>query len=347
MKRRTLLGWMAAAGPWSRVADAATAPAFRDVLDTPSAPSALAARSPLTGLARAGRRLVAVGQRGHVLTSDDAGRNWAQAEVPVSSDLVAVHFPTPRDGWAVGHDGVVLQSVDGGRRWTRQLDGRALGDLLVAAYSRSGDAKWTAEAKRFAAQGAENPLLDVWFSDARLGHVVGAFGLVLRTADGGRSWEPLMHATDNPKALHLYAVRRVGDALFAAGEQGTLLRWDGSRFVALASPYAGTLFGLVGHERAVLAHGLRGHVVRSTDGGRSWSEVATGLSVGLTASTLDRSGRIVLASQAGHVLVSSNDGAGFVARTPERPLPAAAVAANDDGTLVLAGPRGVQNLALS
>jgi len=342
MQRRTLLRWAALGGAMPL---AATAASFRDVLDVASRSSPLAARSLLCGLARAGKRLVAVGQRGHILTSDDIGRTWQQADVPVSSDLLAVHFPTAEAGWAVGHDGVVLHSADAGRTWRRQLDGRALGELLAAAYSQGSDAKWFAEAKRFAAQGAENPLLDVCFQDARNGYVVGAFGLVLRTADGGKSWTPLLHATDNPKGLHLYAVRRIGDAVYIAGEQGTLLKWDGSRFAALASPYAGTLFGLVGNERAVLAHGLRGNVVRSTDGGRSWAAVPTGVGVGLTASAVDALGRFVIVSHAGHVLVSSDDGASFVARPLERTVPAAAVVGGDAGMLVVAGPRGVQVLA--
>jgi len=342
MQRRTLLRWAALGGAMPL---AATAASFRDVLDVASRSSPLAARSLLCGLARAGKRLVAVGQRGHILTSDDIGRTWQQADVPVSSDLLAVHFPTAEAGWAVGHDGVVLHSADAGRTWQRQLDGRALGELLAAAYSQGSDAKWFAEAKRFAAQGAENPLLDVCFQDARNGHVVGAFGLVLRTADGGKTWTPLLHAADNPKGLHLYAVRRIGDAVYIAGEQGTLLKWDGSRFAALASPYAGTLFGLVGNERAVLAHGLRGNVVRSTDGGRSWAAVPTGVGVGLTASAVDALGRFVIVSHAGHVLVSSDDGATFVSRPLERTVPAAAVVGGDAGMLVVAGPRGVQVLA--
>ena len=342
MQRRTLLRWAALGGALPL---AATAASFSDVLDVASRTSPLAARSLLCGLARAGKRLVAVGQRGHILTSDDTGRTWQQADVPVSSDLLAVHFPTADAGWAVGHDGVILHSADAGRTWQRQLDGRALGDLLTAAYSQGSDAKWFAEAKRFAAQGAENPLLDVCFQDARNGHVVGAFGLVLRTADGGKTWTPLLHAADNPKGLHLYAVRRIGDAVYIAGEQGTLLKWDGSRFAALASPYAGTLFGLVGNERAVLAHGLRGNVVRSTDGGRTWAAVATGVAVGLTASAVDALGRFVIVSHAGHVLVSSDDGASFVARPIERTVPAAAVVGGDAGMLVVAGPRGVQVLA--
>jgi photosystem II stability/assembly factor-like uncharacterized protein len=319
----------------------------RDVLDTPALNSALAARSLVNGLALAGQRVVAVGQRGHVLLSDDQGKSWQQASVPVSADLVATSFPDTEHGWAVGHDGVVLASSDSGRSWARLLDGRTLGDVLVKHYMASGDAKWLAEARRFASQGAENPLLDVWFDDANNGVVVGVFGLVLRTADGGKTWQPLMHTTDNPKALHLYAVRRAGGDLYIAGEQGLLLKLDRSsgRFVAMTIPYQGTLFGVVGTERTVLAFGLRGNVVRSTDSGRSWQLVNTGVSVGLTAGTLDERGRIVLASQAGHVLISADDGASFTPLKAERSVPAAAVTRAGAGTLVLGGPRGVHTVA--
>lgn len=346
MQRRALLKILAAGGAAPVASLAFGADPWRDVLDTPARKSLLASRGLLGGLARAGRRVVAVGQRGHVLLSDDAGRSWAQATVPVSSDLVAVHFPTPDTGWAVGHDGVVLASRDAGKAWVRQLDGRRLGELLVAHYTRTGDAKWLDEARRFAEQGAENPFLDVCFQDAQNGHVVGAFGLLLQTADGGRSWEPLMHAADNPKALHLYAIRRIGGELFIAGEQGLLLRWsrETGRFVALTLPYQGTLFGLLGNERAVLAHGLRGNVVRSTDGGLSWQAVSTGLAVGLTASALDERGRFIVVSQAGHVLASTDDGASFRAIKVERPAPAAAVVGMPGGALLLAGPRGLQTV---
>jgi photosystem II stability/assembly factor-like uncharacterized protein len=327
---------------------------FRDVLDTPASKSQLASRGLLNGLARAGQRLVAVGQRGHVLFSDDAGKHWQQAEVPVSSDLVAVSFADADNGWAVGHDGVVLHSADGGRTWKLQLDGRRIGELMVDYYSRPDVAPADAaaglleQARRVAAQGADNPLLDVWFRDASNGYVVGAFGVALRTRDGGKTWQPLLHAIDNPKGLHLYAVRGIGTDLYIVGEQGQAykLERDGERFTTLELPYKGTLFGIVGNEHAIVVHGLRGSVLRSTDAGRSWQSVTTGLQVGMTASALDARGRIVLASQAGHVLVSANDGATFSAVRIEQPVPAAAVAEAAPGELVVAGPRGAQPLAL-
>ena len=315
--RRLVLG-LAAGCALAALAATPMARGWVDVLDTPALQSPLAARALMNGLARAGDRVVAVGQRGHILYSDDAGQSWKQAEVPVSSDLVAVHFPTPQLGWAVGHDGVVLHSADGGRSWKRQRDGRP--------------------------DAADTPLLDVWFQDARNGYAVGAFGLLLHTADGGQSWTSLQQASDNPKNMHLYAVRGIGDDVYVAGEQGLLLKLDrgAARFNALTLPYKGTLFGVAGTARAVVVHGLRGNVLRSTDGGASWNAVVTGLQVGMTASTTGADGRILLASQAGHLLASRDDGATFAPLKIERPFPAAAVLDVAPGRVLVAGPRGVQ-----
>ena len=345
-----------AIGTVTGMAWAATDAGWRDVLETPAVASPLAPRALVNGLALAGRRVVAVGQRGHALLSDDQGKTWRQAAVPVSADLVAVAFPSATNGWAVGHDGVLLRSTDAGATWTRVLDGRSAGTAMLEYYQREAaalvDAKRAAalvdEAGKFAAQGAENPFLDIGFENPSTGYLVGAFGLVFRTTDGGASWQPLLHAVDNPKALHLYAVRTVGGEVYIAGEQGLLLKLDraSGQFRALDLPYKGTLFGITGNGRALLVHGLRGTLLRSADAGRSWQTVPTGLQVGLTASTTGADGRIVIVSQAGHVLVSRDDGASFAPARIDKPTPAAAVAIAGNGALVIGGPRGVAALAL-
>jgi len=347
-----------AAGVIAAFAAGAADSGWRDVLDTPAEKSPLAPRTLVTGLTSAGKRIVAVGARGHVLLSDNAGRSWQQAAVPVSSDLVGVAFPSASTGWAVGHDGVVLRSTNAGATWTRQLDGNSAGTAMVEYYTREANNLFPAdpkratalleEAKRFAAQGAENPLLDVWFENESSGFVVGAFGLALHTTDGGTSWQPWLHAIDNPKALHLYAIRAVGADVYLVGEQGLALKLDRAtgRFHALDLPYKGTLFGVIGNSRAVLVFGLRGNALRSTDGGRSWQPVASGVQVGLTGGTVDADGRFVMVSQAGHVLVSRDDGATFKPVQIERPLPAAAVLGTTPNTVVVAGPRGIQSQTL-
>ena len=326
---------------------AAGAADFQDALDTPAMTSPLASKALINGLALAGSRVVAVGQRGHIVYSDDQGKSWRQARVAVSSDLVAVSFPTPQKGWAVGHDGVVLASSDAGATWTKQIDGRNVGAMMVEYYkaqSGADAAKWVSEAERFAAQGAENPFLDVWFADDKVGFVVGAFNLILRTADGGKSWQPWLDRTDNPQALHLYGIRAAGGDLYVTGEQGLVMRLDAAagRFVAVPTPYKGSYFGVTGTRGAVIVYGLRGNAFRSTDGGASWHKVDTSVAEGLTSAAVIGERDVFLASQSGRLLVSHDGGEHFAPVKQERALPAAAVQPLGLDAVVLAGARGVR-----
>ncbi|MHB9801085.1 WD40/YVTN/BNR-like repeat-containing protein [Pseudomonas sp. MT3] len=349
----TLLAVLAAAvvAPFCRPV---VAQEFVDVLDTPSQVSPLAEHSLLVGLASAGQRLVAVGQRGHILYSDDAGKHWQQARVPVSSDLVAVHFPSARHGWAVGHDGVVLHSADGGETWERQFDGRQVGPRMLEHYQAlvqkaPGDERLMAlvdEARRMTDEGADKPFLDVWFENEQVGYIVGAFNLLFRTEDGGRTWTPWMEHADNPSALNLYAIRPAGGELYIAGEQGLLLKLDraSGRFEPRPTAYAGSFFGILGKPGVALVFGLRGNVFRSVDGGESWSQVETGLPLSITAGTQLADGRLALLSQAGHLLISSDDGASFQLQAQPSLAPVAAAVGAGPGALALVGTRGARQL---
>jgi photosystem II stability/assembly factor-like uncharacterized protein len=333
----------------------AQAAAYVDVLDLPAKVSALAINSPLSGMTRAGERVITVGQRGHILFSDDAGQHWQQAAVPVSADLTAVNFPTTTQGWAVGNDGVVLHSGDAGATWAKQLDGRQIGDLLVNHYSalaaaEPGNEQWpllVAEGQRMVEQGADKPLLDVWFANDKTGYVVGVFNLILRTDDGGQTWTPFQDRTDNPQGFHLNAIASTGEALYIAGEQGLLLKWDDSaqRFTAVPTPYQGSFFGVLGKPGEVLVYGLRGNVLRSTDGGQRWTALNTGLHVSITAGLIDARGQYRLFTQGGQMLVSQGTGAHMqLVRKPAR-TPVSGAAQSADGALVLAGNRGALTLA--
>ena len=329
---------------------------YVDVLDLPVRVSTLAVNSSLSGMARAGERVIAVGQRGHILFSDDSGQHWQQAAVPASADLTAVSFPTATQGWAVGNDGVVLHSSDAGVTWHKQLDGREIGALLVKHYgalasAEPGNEQWpllVAEGERLIAQGADKPLLDVWFANDRLGYVIGVFNLILRTEDGGQSWTPFQDRTDNPQGFHLNAIASTGDALYIAGEQGLLLKWDDAqqRFAAVQTPYQGSFFGVLGKPGEALVYGLRGNVLRSTDGGFSWTPLDSGVRVSITAGLVDGRGNYRLFTQGGQMLVSQGAGAQLHLVQQPAPTPVTGVTQSADGALVVVGSRGARTLSV-
>ena len=323
---------------------------FVDVLDTPAQMSPLAQRSLLQGIAHAGERLVAVGQRGHVLVSRDGGTSWKQSPVPVSSDLTAVFFVDDQRGWAVGHDGVVLHSEDGGDSWQLQLDGRKANEILFAAMARKVEAepsddakKRLAETKRYAEQGADKPFLDVWFANADEGYVVGAYNLIFRTTDGGKSWTSWFDRTDNPKYFNLYAIRPVAGELYVAGESGLVMKLDADtkRFKALDTGYAGSYFGVAGTKSSVLVFGLRGTVYRSDDAGRTWAKVETGLQGTVVAAERSPSDAVLLADVGGHIVGSDDGGRTFKPVALERSMPVTGIADAGAKRLALVGPRGV------
>ncbi|MDM0015412.1 YCF48-related protein [Variovorax sp. J22P168] len=334
----------------------AAAPAA-DAPERPARSSALAGQRLVTGIARAGDRLVAVGQRGHILHSSDGARSWVQAAVPTSVDLTAVAFADEAVGYATGHEGTVLGTRDGGRRWERLLDGRQANALVLdhmqrrvaSPDAREQDRKLLDEARRNAEAGPDKPFLDLCFTDAANGFVVGAYGLALRTRDGGRRWEPWFDRIDNAGLLNLYAICASGGALYVAGEGGLLLRREreGSRFEALSSPYPGSFFGIVATRAGVLAFGMRGHACLSGDDGRSWRPVATGLPASIVSGAVAADGTVVLVDQAGNIVRSADGGLHFGASGLQPTMPLAAVAFADARTLVLGGPRGLRSVELT
>jgi len=329
----------------------AAAAGFVDPINAPAVQSPLAAKSLLQGVARAGDRLVAVGQRGHIVHSNDGGATWKQASVPVSSDLTAVFFANDKKGWAVGHDGVILTTDDGGANWSLQLDGLRANDLALAYIEQKAKAspdspalkELLAEAQRNKELGADKPFLDVWFADANNGYVVGAYNLIFRTSDGGKTWQPLMDMTENPKFLNLYAIRPAGGALTIAGEGGLVLRQDPAtqQFKAVKTPYAGSYFGVTGDKNSALVFGLRGNAYRTEDGGKTWAKVDAGLAATIVAASTTEKNETVLADMGGRLAISSDGGRTFKPLTLPKSMILAGIADAGNGRVALVGPRGV------
>lgn len=320
-----------------------------DVLNLPAVKSAQALHGVMQAITRAGNRLVAVGERGTVLLSDDNGFSWRQATVPVSSTLTAVQFVDGRTGWAVGHAGVVLGTVDGGEHWNTLLNGHQAADLELAAAQQTGDERRLAAARQSVADGADKPLLALSFSDASNGLVVGAYGMALHTSDGGATWTSWAGRLPNPEGAHLYAAAQHGSDLYLAGEQGMFLRSSdaGRSFERISTPYAGSYFSLaVQADGTLLVGGLRGTVFRSSDGGQNFVPVSNPSPVSINDVHQVRD-RLLLVNQAGGVLQASRDGSHLISLAVPPGPPLTTVTQAADGALVGAGFAGPVRLATS
>ncbi|MCF5722806.1 WD40/YVTN/BNR-like repeat-containing protein [Pseudomonas syringae] len=320
-----------------------------DVLAQPAVQGPQVLRAALQDVTRAGNRLVAVGERGVVLLSDDNGNSWRQAiAVPVSVSLTAVQFIDARNGWAVGHAGVVLRSADGGENWSVQLDGKRAAAAELRAAESSGDTERLASAQHLVADGADKPLLALSFADANHGLVFGAYGLAMITEDGGRTWQSWMDRLPNPRGLHLYTVARRGADLYVAGEQGLLLRSrdGGQHFQALEGPYEGSYFAsAVLPDGQLLVGGLRGKLFTSHDDGASFQPLANPIPASINGIRVVGD-QLLLANQAGILLHSGLHDFAALPLPVSNGLPLTAATMADDGALVAVGLAGARRLTI-
>jgi len=304
-----------------------------DSANKPAEIEPLAASSLLLDLALAGQRMVAVGERGHVLLSDDQGATWRQAKsVPTRVLLTAVFFVDAEYGWAVGHDETIINTADGGETWTRS---------------------------HFAPE-AQQPLLDLWFANRVSGIAVGAYGAYFTTNDGGRHWSsakfsPPQEPSSNPGAneedvaqdYHLNRIVGVGNRLYVAAEGGKLYRSDdrGASWRMLPSPYEGSFFGLVPiRGDGLLAFGLRGNLFRSADAGETWHTLQSHTTAMLTDGIAVNDIRVVIGGLAGVLLVSSDAGETFKLTQQDDRKGISALLSGPAGSIVVAGEGGVRTI---
>lgn len=319
-------------------ASAAKTPA----LERPAMASAKASRSLLQALAQAGSRIVAVGEYGHILYSDDQGQSWLQARVPVSVMLTSVHFVNAQEGWAVGHGGVILYSSDAGASWQLQRkDARNALDCDDGGNAAPGSAD---NCNKSAA-----PLLGVWFSDNQNGFAVGAYGYFLVTHDGGSSWQDASAALNNPEGWHLNAIQGLpgSNTLFIVGEHGMLFRSQdrGASWQTLPAPFEGSFFGVSAlAPDMVLIYGLQGRLFASVDQGGSWRQVQSGVSSGLNAAARLSDGHVVVAGNAGVVLSAADARLNFITETRSDRQSINAVWPLANGGFLTAGEGGVKVL---
>ncbi|MBW2369098.1 MAG: hypothetical protein JRH15_14570 [Deltaproteobacteria bacterium] len=153
----------------------------------------------------------AVGNVGTILHTTDGGKTWGKQESPEVFYHMDVFFLTPQKGWIVSEYTQILHTQDGGATWQVQftdevfklkaisfcddLNGWTVGEYGFIYHTSDGGNTWVKQGGHFGYNEesgeieAETFLFDVVALDAKSAVAVGADGMVIQTADTGKTWQ--------------------------------------------------------------------------------------------------------------------------------------------------------------
>lgn len=309
--------WIGAGLGFVRPAHAQDAPAAAPKAASKVVVDVRSDRIVLLDITKVGQRLIAAGERGFTLVSDDAGKTWKGVQTPVTRTLTGIAFKDDKVGVAVGHGGSFVRTEDGGNRWQEVKVEDAGTDSLLGVTHLGGD------------------------------HYVayGAFGLYFDSQDAGRTWTRGTVISEDFDR-HISQVVPMGNSLLLVAESGTLARSDdgGATWTALTSPYQGSYFGAVAApDGSVVVFGMRGNIYRTADQGATWQKVELPTTTSIMSGRVLADGRILLVGNSGLLAVSRDNGQTFELHSSNLGKGFAA-AVEVDGKVILAGESGITTL---
>lgn len=238
----------------------------------------------------AGGTVVTTGQHGGMLRSRDQGTTWQKLDTGTDRNLLSVDFADANLGLAVGDYGTIMRTADGGASWTRV----PLPESLplpedIAEIIEPGDVL----------------LYEVKFLSPQHAWIVGEFGVILASSDGGQTWtaqqsgvETTLFGLDFADAQRGWAVG-IESVLLHTSDGGAT--WS-QQEVAGDQGYSLALYDVEVRGRFGWAIGDSGFLLRSTDGGESWERVD--LPIQLAASWL----RGISMTPAAHGMIVGGEG---------------------------------------
>lgn len=284
-----------------------------------------------------------LGYRSLLARSDDGGATWKRLAAPTHRNMTRLAFVDGKLGWGVGHEGIIFKTESGGDGWKEQQSGTknalfdlsvtsptsvwAAGDLSSVLHTTDGGATWSLQKVEISSIGVREDMTlavgdpifySISCSDDNNCTVVGEFGQVRMTADGGKTWGaghggllgvkyrdvmsmPTLLCVRVRDAQHAVAVGTYG--AIASTEDGVNWRWNDS-------PTGAPLYDI----RALpdgdyLAVGASGVVLRGNPtSGWKVVEMPPGVFTWIGASDFDAAGHGVAGGGHGLVLTTNDFG---------------------------------------
>lgn len=167
------------------------------------------------------------GYFGSIYRTSDAGKNWLKLPTDTQKSIYDISFADPKHGWAVGRRGYIISTRDGGDSWQRQSTPRDPAQHMFSVDAIDAQHAWIAGewgGRYFTADGGktwqdrsfvltrDHPVFkyltdfeverfdagetiyddiylnDVFFLDLQHGWMVGEYGFIFYTSDGGETW---------------------------------------------------------------------------------------------------------------------------------------------------------------
>ena len=295
---------------------------------------------------------------GNVVRSGDAGRTWSRRTAVPDTSVSGVPGVSPSDvdfvsdttGYVSTTAGEVFQTTDGGNTWRTVLGlpftirsvnfptpeiGYAAGEAPAVFKTTDGGASW-AESLLPADIGA---LSQIRCASETVCEGVSTFGdRLVRTTDGGGTWDSVAPATKPVRAVALPDV----DHVVGVGEDGTTVVSSGGSFIPIGAALPGRFTGLTAISRSTAyAFGQGGSLARTTNAGVTWSETDAATSDDIRDISFLSANRGYVLDTSGQLLLTGNGGGSYEildTGTADRPL---AVQAVDAKRVLLVGPAGV------
>lgn len=192
---------------------------------------------------------VAVGDMGTISRTTDGGKTWVRQACPVDYMLMGLTFVTPLRGFIVTERTHILGTEDGGITWNiifkdedyilksisfaDDRNGWAVGEYGLIYHTRDSGKTWVKQAGYFQISSETGDieggtfLFDVMAINEFAAWAVGIDGFIIRTCDGGKTWQEVFTGTPKTALFTVCSDRK--NRIVIAGVGAMIESLDGGK----------------------------------------------------------------------------------------------------------------------